>query len=916
MTAVGGTIIVEDAADPKGFVENAWSDLTGGNFPGATGGGCSNLFGTQPPPYQTAAGINQRLSHSVDSSGNPTGSTTTVSGRFTPDIASMQAFNSLHLNGVDWFNDGTSFSTPLMAGLFAVLRSSFGRSFGHLNSLIYPLGNVADSPFNNVTVGDNRTGRNAPFFNADDSPGLGGTFDPVTGWGSINGIQMQDKLAAQLYPRGAYFAIAKNSFTKAEVGSGATFPDAFWIVVEGVAASENLGIATVASSLFSSGSGISVSVGPRVLETKIDENVPQRILYPCTVKFTSAAVAHFPASGSAPTITTMTGRLVIPTLPVPHTVFSCLGEIQLISAADPYFQNIASDGSTPWWLSQDLRVFTATPGVNRTPISVTGIPGAPSLNPSTLQSTDSSAGYQYCQQLLTWMSNNFSDPEGIDPLDLLPNQSNEATAASSVTPTSFDSSTGGLFANYSFAIARVRISQSTGSEAVKVFFRLFTSQTADTDYSPGVAYQTVSGSPVVGLFETTIPFFATGNYDSNNDYSGTSVNNKTVTVSTSGGKWVYFGCFINIYDLNNKVNTLPVQSILKAGHHCLVAEISYADTPIVSPPGQNASPSNSDKLAQRNLELIYSDNPGGIETHLVPQILNIRPSLPWSLSPKVSQGRPDELQIQWNNTEPGSTASLYWPTVDLSNVIKLSKSLYATNQLSMSQAEPHTLSITVPPEGQTYIPIPFSQTLDETKAENIPTLLAIQLPQGIVQGQEFIITVRRWRTRESQVIRLTHPTAEEVETPTEGYRYITSSFTLRIPVSIPREILPLDRDIQSITAWRLNQTPPKNAWFKVLQRYLRYINARVNGLAGQELPIVPSPIGVAGSCPGYGSGGYCREGEDGPKGHCGCRCHWHRRGHGRACHGCGCFEWEGRRKKCECSCHVVVKDCGECQCEK
>jgi hypothetical protein len=279
-------------------------------------------------------------------------------------------------------------------------------------------------------------------------------------------------------------------------------------------------------------------------------------------------------------------------------------------------------------------------------------------------------------------------------------------------------------------VAFVRLSGSTGIDAVRVFFRIFTSQPADTDYNASTTYRTVSGQPVLGSSESTIPFFATGNYGSNTDYIATRVNNKTIDDPASAEKRVYFGCFLNIYEIGNKIRgkigLVPVQSILAGTHHCLVAEISFRDTPIITVAGQTASPSNSDKLAQRNLSVIHWTIQGAQKPTLFRKHLTFDPPSPPPRNPTKTVEPPDELQIEWGNTERGSTASIYWPQVNVQELLALSKRLYATHQLSVSKIEPDTIQCTVPAEGFTYIPIPFASN---PNAENLAGLLAVQLPQ-------------------------------------------------------------------------------------------------------------------------------------------------------------------------------------------
>jgi hypothetical protein len=167
---------------------------------------------------------------------------------------------------------------------------------------------------------------------------------------------------------------------------------------------------------------------------------------------------------------------------------------------------------------------------------------------------------------------------------------------------------------------------------------------------------------------------------------------------------------MNLYPPANKITVsgtqVPVLSLFPGSHHCLVAEISYTGSPIVPINGTPATPHSTDKLAQRNLQVTPSDNPGGPPTHLIPQTFDVRPSVPPGKTSGPLLDLPDELVVDWANVVPGSRASIYWPQADVSEVIALSKKLYATQQLSLSQTARDTLECTVSP-GFTYIPIPF-----------------------------------------------------------------------------------------------------------------------------------------------------------------------------------------------------------------
>ena len=180
-------------------------------------------------------------------------------------------------------------------------------------------------------------------------------------------------------------------------------------------------------------------------------------------------------------------------------------------------------------------------------------------------------------------------------------------------------------------MARVRLRGTKGSmaEGVKVFFRLWATQTTDTGWNPSDTYLShtdASGNPLWPLAPAgnhTIPFFATGNTpdftDPNNpEYGASGVNNQTITIAGDDPQWAYFGCFLNVYDQSMVVNGVPVTQSLPGTHHCLVAQIAYADAPIENAGGVTISPENSDQLAQRNLQITASDNPGGAAAHRDP----------------------------------------------------------------------------------------------------------------------------------------------------------------------------------------------------------------------------------------------------------------------------------------------------------
>ena len=178
--AVGGTTVGNVSG--LSFDEYVWNDPSPGDptFWGATGGGVSAFFPL--PSYQARANVPKSINDG-----------TTV-GRGVPDVAGNASANAgysgITLNGAATTGNGTSASTPLWAGLIAVLNAALGVNLGFVNSALYAIGSRG---FNDITPGngptDNGTG-GVPGYPA--GPG----WDACTGWGSPNGT----KLLQELHP--------------------------------------------------------------------------------------------------------------------------------------------------------------------------------------------------------------------------------------------------------------------------------------------------------------------------------------------------------------------------------------------------------------------------------------------------------------------------------------------------------------------------------------------------------------------------------------------------------------------------------------------------------------------------------------------------------------------------------------------
>lgn len=663
-----------------------------------------------------------------------------------------------------------------------------------------------------------------------------------------------------LYYRGLtqdmYFVNDKSTFGRDEVtdaiaDSGGMFANAFYLMLDGytidqLAIGQPTPLIPALSGPFASIGGISITPDVTSPEYELPGEIytPQRIRFPYDIQFVSAALSAFPNAGDPP------GQYALgATISIGAATENALALFELVSGANPYFVDIDPAQDNAFWLSQDLRVFSAAPALNNVPV-----PGGPTF------ATDSVAGaYSYLQSLLTFLNTTYSNPLGVDPLaSLLPGQSGALTGDSSVSPIAVGAGfppTVGV--NYNFAIARVRLRGSVGpagaANDVKVFFRLWSTQSADTDYQPADTYlsNTDAGglpdSPLPGVGNHTIPFFATGNSpnlaDPNNlEYGTGGVNNRTVQISAGDGVWAYFGCFLNVYDATNVVNGSPVQALLAGTHHCIVAQIAYDEAPIVNAGGVTLSPENSDKLAQRNLQITHSDNPGAVDTHRVPQTFDVRPSK--ALAPAAGDllGHPDELMIDWGNTPEGAIARIYWPQVDCAQVVETASKLYTTHQLSAP--DPTTLQCRVT-RGTTYVPIPVAS------GDNFAGLLTVDLPTTVVKGQEFSIVVRRITSRRPETkhdvvaAALTDARLEGSRRKvTRNWRYVVGSFEVRIPVGDKDVFLFSEENTLAVLKWRLEHMAATNRWYPVLQRYLGQVAARVDGLGGDSTAIGPSLVGV------------------------------------------------------------------------
>ena len=160
--SVGGT----DASGPG--PEVAWS-LSGG-------GAAASTANDPAPAWQELGGVASYVAR------------TTGHTRQVPDVSATARDNGYFFDGTLSVADGTSFSTPLWAGILADIAATNGARLGEVDASLYSLaaiheaGSGGASPFTDVTSGGNCYDRANP------------GWDQVTGWGTPNAVALDQGL--------------------------------------------------------------------------------------------------------------------------------------------------------------------------------------------------------------------------------------------------------------------------------------------------------------------------------------------------------------------------------------------------------------------------------------------------------------------------------------------------------------------------------------------------------------------------------------------------------------------------------------------------------------------------------------------------------------------------------------------------
>ena len=573
--------------------------------------------------------------------------------------------------------------------------------------------------------------------------------------------------------------------------------------------------------------------------TEVD--TAQRVVYVYDATFdNNNAFDQIPAADSFQTVTVRAD--------MKH--YSCIVPVTLSKNPNPFMR----DGDPPW-LSIDLRVFKTRADATE-PWSAGVAHGA-----------GTNAPFEYVSSLLTEYNEAAGEPN--HPFDLInPTQAGSRLALYGI------GADGKRAYNYAVARVRFRAPEGVNAENVRMFFRLCTTGWSGLEYDTARSYRRHGDGPgavplfgLIGGEINTVPCFAAQRVSgASMTTQADPLNQRTLAGLGNQEVHAYFGCWLDINDPVKRYPLvppndgpfqelwpgylLPVQCLMRGLHQCLVAEIHYPLDPV--PP--MATPGSSDNLAQRNILLDVSDNPGGPGTHLVHHTFELKPTayttaaqLPaMTLLPAVaaadlgqpghvhgiglapapaalavaahptvaSSSRnlgPDYLMIHWGNLPRDTHASFYFPSIDTEGLLQFESLRHGPGNLT--RGEDHTVNVRVTDVGFVTIP---------SAPRAIPALVTLQLPPGVQSGQSFRVVMQ-------QVQRRTHK--------------IIGTFEFRVVVSHAGEIVPELRRNFSVLKLIGETIPAANRWYPVWQRYLDQIAVRLRAFGQDPDKIRPSSTG-------------------------------------------------------------------------
>ncbi|HEX6077752.1 MAG TPA: hypothetical protein VFZ32_21145 [Micromonosporaceae bacterium] len=597
---------------------------------------------------------------------------------------------------------------------------------------------------------------------------------------------------------------------------------------------------------------------------------------------------------------------------------SAQASVRLFVDANPYML----DGNVPW-LSIDTRVFNVLEGQTR--LGETYTAGRDPLDLLT--------GYLNRLNTGTTGGQTFGD---------LPTEG--VAAALEYAPQVPNPQTGVATPVRNFALARVRIATQAGAKGVRLFFRLFRYAAPSLLFDTARGYRSFADGlgrviPLVGFESqtngaalTSIPFFGSPRLmlSASPMTDQTDPTNVHEFGGAAGEQVWYFGAWLDVNVPSVQIPEVYVAAnpdgpftagqmrsictLMTDFHQCLVAEICFDADPTTA----LASPFESDNLAQRNLVVLESDNPGDVWTRTVEHSFEIDLHRP-ALGPDIDQsddenvavdhgvdhGEPcrgcgdhdvdddllcahcaglgarvpllpddprqvistfqfqkllldqamdlafrdpegmrlmfehghhavlerfgrraaalvsarhpfvahptrwaqttrmlDELEIRWHDLPAGSTAELFLPGMDVSEILSLRNVRHAP--ATVWAVAPSALGLAV--GGTTYLPIP------PPRGERQAAVLTVRLPSGVKAGTSYTVDVAHLRA---------------------GSAVANGAFQVQIVVGHAEALLPRAERGLTLLHERRNTLRPGDRWLPVLERRVDTERRRAIGLAAE-----------------------------------------------------------------------------------
>jgi hypothetical protein len=687
-------------------------------------------------------------------------------------------------------------------------------------------GDICNGESGNITVGPNTWNVQLMYSKFDDQQSNGATTCVL---GSPFPLPSLLPACTVILDRSTFGRDEVDAFLNAPVNPGpAVFEAALYVAVDGFTANQ-LGITAASFSgtpnvqpnfTFAPGvAGLSITATALSAPDQSAFDIIQRFTWVCRVTFGSDS--GFPSTPGVTTLVTVTASL---------SSVSGSADIQLVDEPNPY----ELDGPTSW-LSTDLRVFQIRAGDSRFGEPMGSSPSdAPTFITNVINrlNTGNTAGQTF---------DGISTDETASALEL-----SETVSGVRI---------------FNFAVAKVRFrSLSADAHDVRVFFRLFGVSTTSTVYDLGTTYRRGGQGGViipklgfVGGNTTSIPCFASSRINSSAvgmDTQTDEPNHQTLPHDGSGAEVVrFFGCWLDINQPSQPQfpiapsapidgpypsgSTQTIQSLIRNAHQCLTGEISMDGVTLLN---NGDTPGSSDKLAQRNLSIVASDNPGGPASHRIPNAFEIKPTL----FDQKHVVQPDELLVDWGNVPGGSEATFFLPANDAAQIIAMANSMYPVHKLT--RLDSHTLQC--PAQGVTYIPVPPGV------GANYAGLLTVDLPATVRKGQVFKLAVRQL-TGASGVKVLPPPPigsrasrdldAFQQRRPVIFWKKVLGSFQVTIPVRTKEVMLAPEERLLGVLRWIQLSIPAADRWFPVFDRYVTIVADRVKALGGDPDTIKPSP---------------------------------------------------------------------------